>query len=115
MGNNGTLVVNREGWEIIPEMDGDKARMEATPLQEADKKDHEKHVKNFIDCMKSRQQPVCDVDFGRNSAVLAHMGNISYRTGNKLWWDESKRNFKDDSKANTLITPAYRAPWKFPA
>ena len=114
VGNDGTLVVNREGWEIIPEKDGDKPRMEATPLQPADKKDHEKHVRNFLDCVKSRQQPICDVDFGRNSAVLAHMGNVSYRTGNKLWWDEGKRNFKGDGKANELITPVYRSPWKFP-
>jgi len=115
VGNNGTLVVNREGWEIIPEMDDDKPRMEATPLQEADHKDHEKHVRNFLDCVKSRQQPICDVDFGRNSAVLAHMGNISYRTGNKLVWDEARRNFMNDKKANELITRAYRAPWKFPS
>lgn len=115
VGNNGTLVVNREGWEIIPEMEEDKPRMEATPLQPADHQDHEKHVRNFIDCLKSRAQPICDVDFGRNSAVLAHMGNISYRTGNKLWWDDSKRKFKGDKKANTLITPDYRSPWKFPS
>lgn len=115
IGNNGTLVVNREGWEIIPEKDDNKLRMEATPLQEADRKDHEKHVKNFLDCIKNRQQPICDVDFGRNSAVLAHMGNIAYRTGNKLWWDDQKRNFKSDQKANELITPKYRSPWKFPS
>jgi predicted dehydrogenase len=114
IGNNGTLVVNREGWEIIPEMDDKKPRMEATPLQEADHKDHEKHVRNFLDCVKSRQQPICDVDFGRNSAVLAHMGNISYRTGNKLVWDDSARKFISDDKANALITPAYRTPWKLP-
>lgn len=115
IGNNGTLVVNREGWEIIPEKDNDKPRMETTSPQLPDKKDHEKHVKNFLDCLKSRQQPICDVEFGRNSAVLAHMGNIAYRTGNKLWWDDASGRFKGDDKANALITPAYRSPWKFPA
>jgi len=114
IGNNGTLVVNREGWEIIPEKDEDKPRMETTSLQPADRQDHEKHVKNFLDCLKSRQQPICDVEFGRNSAVLAHMGNIAYRTGNKLWWDNATRKFTGDDKANALITPPYRAPWKFP-
>jgi predicted dehydrogenase len=115
IGNKGTLVVNREGWEIIAEMDGDKPRMETTALQPADRKDHEKHVRNFLDCLKSRQQPVCDVEFGRNAAVLAHMGNISYRTGNKLWWDDAAKKFKGDMKANEFITPEYRAPWKLPA
>lgn len=115
VGTTGTLVVNRESWEIIPEMDGEKPRMEATPVQPADKQDHQKHVGNFIDCLKSRQRPICDVEFGRNSAVLAHMGNIAYRTGNKLWWNDAERKFKDDDKANALLTPQYRAPWKFPA
>ncbi len=114
IGNNGTLVVNREGWEVIAEVEGDKPKTELIPLQPADTKDHEKHIKNFIDCMKSRKQPICDVEFGRNSAVLAHMGNISYRTGNKLMWNESLRNFGNDSAANALLKPGYREPWKFP-
>jgi len=114
IGNNGTLVINREGWEILPEMDNDKPRMEALPLQPPDKADHEKHVANFIDCVKTRKQPICDVEFGRNSAVLAHMGNVAYRTGNKLYWNEQSRNFGPDEKANALLKPSYRAPWKFP-
>jgi hypothetical protein len=43
------------------------------------------------------------------------MGNIAYRTGNKLSWDASKGKFKDDSKADAYLKPNYRAPWKFPA
>jgi predicted dehydrogenase len=114
IGNNGTLVVNREGWEIIPELDDKTPRMEVMPLQPADRTDHEKHVRNFLDCVKSRKMPVCDVEFGRNSAVLAHMGNISYRSGNKIWWDDIKKNFGADDKANAFIQPAYRQPWRFP-
>jgi predicted dehydrogenase len=114
VGTNGTLVVNREGWEIIPEMENDKPRMEATPLQEADKNDHEKHVKNFVECLKTRQRPICDIEFGRNSAVLAHMGNISYRSGNKIFWDDTQKNFGSDAKANAFLKPEYRLPWMFP-
>ncbi len=114
IGNNGTLVVNREGWEVIPETKDGKPLMEGITLQEADKQDHEKHVKNFVDCMKTRSRAICDVEFGRNSAVLAHMGNISYRTGNKLMWDDSKKLFLNDAKANAFIKPEYRTPWKFP-
>lgn len=114
IGNNGTLVVNREGWELIPETDGAIPRMETVPLQQADSKDHEKHVKNFVECLKSRQQPICDIEFGRNSAIVAHMGNIAYRTGNKVFWDDQKKLFGNDTKANALIKPDYRGPWKFP-
>lgn len=115
VGTNGTLVVNREGWELIAEKDGDKPRMEGIALQPADMQDHIKHVKNFVECMKTRQRPVCDIEFGRNSAVLAHMGNIALRTGNKLWWNDGEKNFGTDTAANAFLKPEYRAPWKFPS
>jgi len=114
IGNNGTLVVNREGWEVIAETEGEKTKMDPISLQPADPKNHEKHVKNFIDCVKTRSRPICDIEFGRNSAVLAHMGNIAYRTGNKLIWNAEAKNFGNDSAANALIKPSYREPWKFP-
>ena len=114
IGNNGTLVINREGWEVIPEEEGGVPKIEAVPLQVADKKDHEKHVNNFISSIKSREKPICDVEIGKNAATLAHMGNVAYRTGNKLYWDASRNNFTNDAKANALIEPVYRQPWKFP-
>lgn len=114
IGNNGTLVINREGWEVIPEEENGKPKMEGILLQPADKKDHEKHVSNFISSMKTRELTSCDVAVGRNSALLAHMGNIAYRTGDKLYWDKTQQNFIQNPKANALIQPAYRYPWRFP-
>jgi predicted dehydrogenase len=114
IGNNGTLVVNREGWEVIAESLNGVDKTEIIPLQLADKADHLKHVQNFIECLKSRKQPACDIEFGHNAALVAHMGNIAYRTGNKLQWDAEKGKFKDDAKANSFLKPDYRTPWKFP-
>jgi predicted dehydrogenase len=114
IGNSGTLVINREGWEVIPEVEGGVPKIEAVPLQPADKKDHEKHVNDFINSIKSREKPICDVEIGKNSAMLAHMGNVAYRTGNKLHWDATRNNFGGDAKANAFIEPVYRQPWKFP-
>lgn len=114
MGNDGTLVVNREGWELIPEVENNTPKTEAISLQEPDRSDHIKHVTNFIESVRSRKLPVCDVETGRNAAVLAHMGNIAYRTGEKLHWDPNARQFISNSKANALITPAYRKPWVLP-
>ncbi len=115
IGNNGTLVVNREGWEVIAESENNVNKTELIPLQPADPEAHEKHVKNFIQSVKSRQSPICEIEFGHNVALVAHMGNIAYRTGNKLYWDESKGKFKDDGKANAFLKPEYRSPWKFPS
>jgi predicted dehydrogenase len=115
IGNNGTLIVNREGWEVIAEMEGDKPKTEIIPLQSADKQDHEKHVRNFIESVKSRKMPACDIELGHNAALVAHMGNIAFRTGNKISWDKKTNEFAGDSKANTFLKPQYRAPWKFPS
>lgn len=112
--DNGTLVINRESWELIPEQENGKNKIEAIPVQAADKTDHEKHVMNFIESVKSRKRPICDVEVGRNAAVLAHMGNIAYRTGEKLEWNSDQKQFSGSAKGNALITPAYRLPWKLP-
>ena len=114
IGNNGTLVVNREGWEVMAESDNNVNRMDIIPLQPADSEAHEKHVKNFIECVRSRQTPVCEIQVGHDVALVAHMGNIAYRTGNKLYWDKEKKTFKDAKEANSFLKPRYRAPWKFP-
>ncbi len=114
IGNNGTLVVNREGWEVIAEEADGKPKTELITFQPADKQDHFKHVQNFMECVTSRKRPVCDVEFGYNAAFIAHAGNIAYRTGNKLQWDSSKNQFMNDVQANALIKPSYRSPWKFP-
>ena len=115
IGNNGTLVVNREGWEVIAEKENDAPKMQEVPLQPADGMAHEKHVQNFIDCVRSRKRPICDIEAGHNVALVAHMGNIAYRTGEQLSWDASKGKFSGGSKANDLLKPAYRSPWRFPA
>jgi predicted dehydrogenase len=115
IGNNGTLVVNREGWEVISESENNTNKMEVIPLQAPDSESHEKHVKNFIECVRSRKPPICEIESGHNVALVAHMGNIAYRTGKQLHWDQAKGKFKDNQEANALLKPEYRSPWKFPA
>lgn len=114
VGNNGTLVVNREGWEVIAESDKNGNKTEVVPLQPADRHAHEKHVKNFIDCVRSRQKPACEIETGHDVALIAHMGNIAYRTGSKLVWDDERGKFKGNKEADAFLKPEYRRPWKFP-
>lgn len=115
IGNNGTLVVNREGWEVIAESENEQKKMQEVPLQPADSESHEKHVRNFVESVRSRKPPICEIEEGHNVALVAHMGNIAYRTGSELVWDESKGAFKNNKEANELLKPEYRSPWKFPA
>ena len=50
------------------------------------------HVRNFLDCVKSRQQPVLNLEIGHRVSTLAHLGNIAYRTGHKIVWDAARES-----------------------
>ena len=72
------------------------------------------HVENFLDCVKSRQRPVADVEIGHRSIVPCHLANVSYRVGRKLRWDGLKEKVLGDAEASTLLGKRYRAPWSLP-
>ena len=55
-----------------------------------------------------------NVGIGANVAIVGHMGNIAYRVGEKIYWDDEQKIFNNE-KANALKTPTYRDPWKLPA
>lgn len=114
IGNNGTLVADRGGWEVYPEHEDGKPRMPEEPRREGGRFDLEHHVRNFIDCIKSRNKPNCDVDTARLAAMNAHLGNIAYKTGRKVHWDAATSTFKDDQEANELVKSHYRTPWQLP-
>ena len=116
MGDWGTLIVDRQGWEVIPETNykpKDKI-IQAVPFTEGLNNGLKEHVKNFVACVKAGNRDThANVGIGANVAMVGHMGNIAYRTGEKLFWDDEKKLFNSD-KANALIKPEYRAPWKLP-
>lgn len=116
VGEHGTLVVSREGWEMIPESSGFgvKESLEAVPLQKGTGKGLNLHVANFLDCIKTRQKPNCDIEIGAHIARFAHLGNIAYRLGRKLDWDGDKQQFIKDKEADRMAKANYRAPWKLP-
>jgi hypothetical protein len=113
VGENGTLVIDRSGWEVIPEKVNNKARMEKVSLQKGDGKGLENHVKNMLDCMKTRNRNTnASVEIGAHIAKFSHLGNIAYRTGKKLVWDGTK--FTNDSDANIYLVPQYKNGWQLP-
>lgn len=114
IGDKGTLVVDRGGWEVIPEKAGQDGSIEAVSRQAGDGKDAANHVRNFLDCIKNRKETNASIKIAKNVAILAHMGNIAYRTGDKLLWDDNKKEFSGNTKATNMIWPQYRAPWKLP-
>ena len=121
LGNNGTLVVDREGWELLPEsestQDGQSHhRMAARPPRrtDPDARGLVQHAENFIDCVRTRATPSCDVAAGSLAAINSHLGNIALRTGATLDWDKSSLQFRGNQAANRLLRPKYRGPWQLP-
>ncbi len=111
IGVNGTLVVNREGWEVIPE----KNKMEGVPKILKSDSGMDLHAINFIDVMKSGKLDdlACPIQVGTNVAINAHMGNLSLRAGDCIHWDAKKFKF-DNEAANQLIKPTYHNGYIFP-
>jgi predicted dehydrogenase len=117
IGEYGTLVVDRNGWEVIPEKDSNNnPKMEAVPNKgrSSDASGLDLHVKNFLECMKTRKKPNADIEIGAYIAKFAHLGNIAYNTGRKLYWNAESNTFINDTAANEMIQPHYREPWMVP-
>ncbi|MGZ8559720.1 MAG: Gfo/Idh/MocA family protein [Chitinophagaceae bacterium] len=116
VGNDATLVIDREGWELFSEWNEKEKKFKVAKMEKQTGTDsHLSHVKNFFECIKTRKDPVCSVDNGRRVALYAHSANIALRTNSRLVWDEKTNSFGDNKSANTLITPAYRKPWVLPS
>ncbi len=130
LGENGTLILTRSGWEVVPEQainsrnfpycypcDDERKpntlRMEAIEKREGSGKGLYLHVGNMLDCMRSRELPNADVAIGAEVAKLSHMANISCRVGSGLNWDNETGTF-DHLEANRLAKANYRAPWELP-
>lgn len=112
IGNFGTLVLDRGGWEVIPEGD----RMEAVPLQKSQDNGLDKHTNNFIEVVRSRKLEDLNapITAGAHIAIFSQMGNIAYRTGEKIYWDAQKERFTSKA-ANKLLAAEYHNGYRIPA
>jgi len=72
------------------------------------------HMQNWIDCIKSREKPICDVEIGHRSATVCHLGNIARWTGRRMKWDPVKEVFPDDAEANDHLDRKRREGYELP-
>ena len=109
-GTNGTLVANRDDWQVYPYRDKVPAK-----TVKADYKDHKDHLTNFLNSIKKKDRnTACTIENGSLCAKYAHLGNIAARiSGKSLQYDDNKKAFNIE-EANKYIKPVYRAPWIFP-
>jgi hypothetical protein len=72
------------------------------------------HMKNFLECIESRSQPVADIEQGYMSAAACILANLSLKLGRSLRWDHARGMVVGDDEANQLLRRSYRAPWVHP-
>jgi predicted dehydrogenase len=98
IGSEGSLDVSRSFLETTPSsilMPNDEDPAELF-------QDQGNHYQNWLDAIKTRQQPICDVEIGHRSASLCHIANIAYELNRPLTWNPEKEKFIGDAKANRM-------------
>lgn len=115
VGNNGTLVVDRGGWEVIPENNNGQPKMERVELQKPSGNGLSLHMENFSACVRDRNTQLnAGIGIGANIARVANLGNIAYKTGRRLYWNAASGRFDNDAEADAHLMAKYRKPWTIP-
>lgn len=104
-GTEGTLIVDRGGWKV--QTKPGKFDPVGNALGGS-------HTKNFLDCLKSRKEPNADIEIGRLSTTICHLGNICTRLKRDVRFDPKTETFGTDREANALLTKEYRRPYTLP-
>jgi predicted dehydrogenase len=111
IGSEGRIQVNRG------KISSDPAEIIKTPLGDNDVKLYKSpgHQLDWVQCIRSRKRPICDVEVGARSVTVCHLGNIAYWTGKKIKWDPKEWKFVDaDAEVAKWIDRDRRDPWQLP-
>ena len=107
-GTDATMYINRQYFEITPEKG---KKVEAQKVQNKNNQ-NQMHARNFLDCMKSRQMPICDIEIGHRSTSTALLGNVALRSGHRIVWNKQVEKVENDVAANKFVSREYRKPYK---
>jgi predicted dehydrogenase len=136
-GNKGTMALGRDGFEIVADRKenptnivarilgghpvggpqpapepGEEYWTEPVKDTSGDAKDqYVQHVRNFLECVKSRKNPNSDLESSHRVATVCHLANISLRTGRKIDWDAEKEQIIGDAEASKMLVRPCRPPW----
>ena len=123
-GTKGTAYASQDGYRIIPATKGQFQNWDKpieneefnVPTSELTDGSNAYAtgtlVHNFLECVKSRKEPLCPLEEGHRSTSFAHLANISLAVKQRLEWDPVKERFTNSDKANQLLSYEYRKPWK---
>jgi predicted dehydrogenase len=107
IGTEGRVMVNRGYIETDP------ASILLEPLGPNDIHlyDSPNHMDNWLDCIRSRKRPICDVEVGHHSITVCHLGNLAYWLKRPLKWNPEQQQFVNDPQATRMMDRAMRSPW----
>ena len=122
-GTKGNIYASQDGYRVIPSAKGQfqnwSKQVEAeefnVPTQDLGDGSNAYAtgalVHNFLECIKSRQVPLCPLEEGHRSTSFAHLANIALKVGQRLEWDHVNEKFTNSDKANQLLSYEYRKPY----
>jgi predicted dehydrogenase len=106
-GTKGTVETNRSHFQTSPEsLKDQKLGPNEIHLYES-----RNHYVDWLDAIRKRSKPICDIETGCRSVSVCHLGNIAYKLGRPLKWDPKSEVFVGDDDANRLISRPMRSPW----
>ena len=118
-GTEGTLFLDRGGFQVFPEKRRRADRRDkeigltASMQMDSINNEHGDHVRNFLDCVKSRKRPISDIEIGHRSTSTCLLGNVAYRSKERVTWDvANQRPVERSAELRKLLARDYRAPWK---
>jgi hypothetical protein len=121
-GENGVLFKGEKGEIFVSRSiiraNDEKIIKEPLPADAVRVYQSNNHMGNFLECLRSRKDPICNVDIGHHSVTVCHLANTSLRLGGKkLQWDPEKEHFVGDdaNEGNKMLSREMRAPWKLEA
>ena len=115
-GTLGNLYASQHGYKIVPSSGGQfqkkEPRIEPAEIEWEKEENTFRHICNFIDCIKSRKRPNCDLETGHRSTTFALLANIALETKSRIEWDPKNERIINNKQANKLLHYKYRKPWK---
>jgi len=118
-GSKGNLIASQKGYQVTSSRSGQFQSWDKL-VEHSDKKldDGSSNdstvnlIRNFLDCIKTGQEPICTLEDGHRSTSFAHLANISLELGQRIEWDPIHEKITNNEKANDFLHYEYRAPWK---
>lgn len=120
-GTEGTLLADRVGYEILPELAPGARPAGEAPRYRTERRTRNvkdataEHARAFLDAVRGLRPPPSDAETGHRSTTVAHLGNIAYQTGLKLHWDAEREDFAGQPEASRLLSRVPRRGWEWAA